>query len=188
MYLAFRQNYFRRMTLLARTAGGNPTVGLREAIHGLDQDLPVIDSGSLKDQIVGRALLPIRLGAALVGAFGLLGLVLASAGVYGVMTHAVSRRTREIGIRMALGARGGNVLGLILRRGMILTLAGLALGVGGALAGSRVLAGILVGVSATDPLTFAAIPVFLALVALGANFLPARRASGVDPMAALRSS
>ena len=123
----------------------------------------------------------------LLGVFGAVALTLAAVGIYGIMAYAVRRRTREIGIRMALGARPGDVVRLVVGQGMRLTIAGLAIGVLAALLGMRVMSRLLYGVSATDPLTFAGITVLLAAVALLASWLPARRAVATNPTAALRT-
>ncbi|MEJ7617876.1 MAG: FtsX-like permease family protein [Pyrinomonadaceae bacterium] len=127
-----------------------------------------------------------RMGALLLGAFGLLALLLAAIGLYGVMSFSVARRTREIGIRMALGARGADVLRLVLRESMTLVALGIALGLLASLAATRLLASFLYGVSTTDPATFGGIAAILAAVALAASLIPARRASRVDPLVALR--
>jgi ABC-type antimicrobial peptide transport system permease subunit len=118
--------------------------------------------------------------------FGLVALVLAAIGVYGVLAYAISRSTREIGIRMALGAQRRTVLALVLGRGLKLAGAGIVLGLMGAMASTRLLRSLLFGVGPTDPLTFVVVPLLLVFVALLACWLPARRAANVDPMAALR--
>jgi ABC-type antimicrobial peptide transport system permease subunit len=114
-------------------------------------------------------------------------LTLGAVGIYGVVAYAVTRRTREIGVRMALGARATDVLGMVLREGGVLAGAGVTLGIAGALAASRVLSGFLFGVTPSDPAVFVAVPALLGFVALGACLIPARRASRVDPVEALRS-
>ena len=122
----------------------------------------------------------------LLGVFGGIALVLATVGIYGVMVHAVSHRTNEIGVRMALGASRSQVLRLLIRRGMLLTAIGLIVGVAGSLALTRIIANFLWGVTPTDPLTFGVVIVLLSMIALVACYIPARRASSVDPMVALR--
>jgi putative ABC transport system permease protein len=122
----------------------------------------------------------------LLGSGGVLALVLAAVGLYGVMSYSVAQRTREIGIRMALGAGRGNVMGLVLKQGVTLVSAGVVLGLGAAFAVTRLLASLLFGVSAVDPITFIATSGLLVVVALLASYVPARRATKVDPIIALR--
>jgi putative ABC transport system permease protein len=122
----------------------------------------------------------------LIGIFGLLALALAAIGIYGVIAHSVAQRTREIGIRMALGADARSVLRMILRQGLVLALTGVLVGLAAAFALTRLMSSVLYGVSATDPLTFLISSVALVGVVLGACFVPARRATKVDPMIALR--
>jgi ABC-type antimicrobial peptide transport system permease subunit len=127
-----------------------------------------------------------RVAAGVASTFGVLGLVLATMGLYGVMTYAVSQRTREIGIRVALGAQVRDVLRLVVSQGMRMALAGIVLGLAGAVALTRVLASLLLGVGTTDAVTFVGVAVLMAAVALLACYLPARRAARVDPLVALR--
>ncbi len=186
-YQPFWQNYRSEMTLQVRTAG-DPRAMLtpvREQIRLLDKNLPVSNVRTLNEHLNGTLLLP-RIGAGLLGAFGVLALLLASIGLFGVMSFSVARRTREIGIRMALGARGADVLRLVLFEGMTLVIVGVCVGLAASFALTRVMTSLLYGVSATDPLTFAGVALLLASVALVASYIPARRASKVDPMVALR--
>jgi putative ABC transport system permease protein len=138
------------------------------------------------EEIVGQSVAPRRFSMMLLSVFALFALALASIGIYGVMSYAVTQRTREIGLRMTLGAQRGNVLRLVIGDGMKLTLAGVLLGVAAAFALTRTIKSLLFGVSATDPVTFISIALLLLLVALLACWIPARRATKVDPMIALR--
>lgn len=140
------------------------------------------------DEHIGASLLPQRIAAGLLGAFGVVALLLAAVGLYGVVAFAVAQRTREIGIRVALGAKSGEVLGLMLRQGMTLAGIGLAVGLPLAFIVAKLISGLLLGAGAADPLAFVAAAVTLGLVTLLASYVPARRASRVDPMEALRSS
>lgn len=175
------------LTLLARVAGDPRPVftALREGAREIDSKVPVMQLQSLEERISVSLLLP-RAGASLFGMLGMLGLVLAAVGLYGVIAYTTSQRTHEIGIRMALGAKPREILRLILRQGLILAGAGIAAGLAGALAMTRVLSVMLYGISATDTLTFAGISFFLLLVSVLASYLPAQRAMRVDPMVALR--
>jgi predicted permease len=187
-YRPLAQQHSGRMTLVVHTAG-NPNAAfaaVRQAVQGLDENLPVQEIKTL-DEFIAFTFWPMQMGARLVGAFGLLGLLLASVGLYGVMSYAVAARTREIGVRMALGAQTSDVLRLMVGEGMKLTLIGALLGLGGALALTRLVKTLLFGVSATDPLTFVVIAAVLIIVAVLACYLPARKATRVDPMIALRT-
>jgi ABC-type antimicrobial peptide transport system permease subunit len=138
------------------------------------------------EQVISVSLTQRRLNMMILGVLAALAVVLAACGLYGVLAYTVAQRTREIGIRLALGAQGGDVLRMVVRQGMKLTLIGVLLGVSGALALTRSLKMLLFGVNATDPLTFAGVALLLVIVALVACWIPARRATKVDPMVALR--
>lgn len=175
------------VVLVVRTEGDPvallPTV--ERELRQLAPQMPLAEVGTL-EQVASGAVAQPRFALAVVSSFAVAALLLALVGIYGVMSYAVSRRTQEIGIRMAFGAGHGQILRMILRDGALLTAAGLALGLGGALAVTRLLTGLLFNVSATDPATLAAAAVLLTAAALAACYLPARRAMKVDPMVALR--
>jgi ABC-type antimicrobial peptide transport system permease subunit len=170
-----------------RTEGdpSNAAPSVRSAIAQVDDKLPIGDVTSLSKQ-VADSLQQERLIAQLVTFFGLLALLLACVGLYGIMTHAVVRRTNEIGIRMALGAAPGDILWMVLRETLALVLIGIAIGVPVAVAGARLISSQLFGLKAADPLTLLIATALLTGVAALAGYLPARRASLVDPMVALR--
>jgi predicted permease len=155
------------------------------AVHQVDATTPVLEVRSLED-VVGESLEPQRFNMFLLGTFAVIALLLATVGIYSVLAYSVQRRTAEIGIRLALGAKTRDVLGLVLGEGMGLVLAGVAIGLLGALAVSRVLRSLVFGTGTADLATFTAVALLLCLVALGACYLPARRAARVDPLAALR--
>jgi predicted permease len=158
---------------------------IREVVAQVNTNLPLFDVKTESQQI-DRLLFQERLVARLSGFFGLLALLLASVGLYGLLSYEVSRRTREIGIRVALGAQAGSVLKLVLRQGIVLVVVGAAVGIGVALGVTRYLSSMLYDVHANDPLTIIAVAVLLTLVALAACYIPARRATRVDPLVALR--
>jgi macrolide transport system ATP-binding/permease protein len=186
-YLSMGQFYLPEVTLQVR-AEGNPArlvEAVRNEVQALDKTLPLANVQTMAEAIDVSLWGP-RMGAVLLSVFGLLALFLAATGIYGVMAYSVSQRTREMGIRMALGARRADVLSLILRQAMAIVAIGLAVGLLAAAAGSRVLAGLLYGVSATDLRTFATISLLLAAVALAASLIAARRGVLVDPAITLR--
>jgi predicted permease len=188
MYFPHRERFRTGMTLVARVDGdaGQALGDILAVVRELDPDLPLFDVRTMESHM-GIALLPARLGGSVLGLFGLLGVVLAGVGVYGVMAYSVSTRTREMGIRVALGADRERVLRLVVGEGMKLTLLGAALGLAAAAAASRLVAGLLYGVPALDPVAFVGVPVILMAVAALAVWLPARRAARTDPMQALRT-
>jgi predicted permease len=181
------QNWRSNTTLVARSplAEAETTRLLRRAIAELDPTLTVYDAGSLTNELA-LALFPARLVAVVLASFGLLAVVLAATGVYGIMAYAVSRRTREIGIRMALGAAPAQVLRVVLNRTAVLVGVGTILGLAISLAAGQFFGQILYGVSARDPLTYACAISLMAAVAFVACWVPARRAIKVDPLTALR--
>jgi predicted permease len=188
VFQSTEQRYTSNVTVVARSQMPESQVValLRRAVNELDSGMPIYDAGSLTDQLQ-LVLFPAKIAAGVLGAFGLLAIVLASTGVYGIMAYAVARRTREIGIRMALGARSSEVARVVLSHTAILITAGTAVGLGLSLAAGRVFSQILYGVSATDPITYVFAIGLMALVAFAACWFPARRAVRVDPITALRT-
>ena len=186
-YLPMRQQYSPFGTLVVRTnANPEPLIGaVRTQIQPIDKNL-AFTNGQTVQQILGQGLWAARMGAALLGLFGALALILASIGIYGVLAYSVAQRTSEIGLRMALGAQPRQVLGLVLKQGMLLALIGAGVGVLIALPVARMAGSLLYGVSATDPLTYVGITLFLMLIALLACYLPAQHATRIDPLKALR--
>ena len=187
IYLPYLQAGMPHMTLVVRTAG-NPmhwAAAVRSQIASVDKDQPTHDLMTL-EELQARSLTPRRVNMLLLGTFAVLGLALASVGIYGVVSYSVSQRTHEIGVRMALGAERGDVLKLVVRQGLRSVLIGTGIGVAGSLAITRFLSTMLFGVKPTDPVTFAIVSLVLLVVAWLACYIPARRATKVDPMVALR--
>jgi predicted permease len=188
-YFPLAQHYVASATLMVYSQD-DPLrlVGpVRDQIQQLDGSLPVFDVNTMEAHVeCGKPLLPARLGAMLVGAFGMLGLVLATVGVYGVVSYSVSQRTHEIGIRSALGAQRRNVLGMVLKQGMTMALIGTAIGIVLAFLLFRGLHSVLYGVASTDLVTLAAVSSLLLAIAFVASYIPALRATQVDPVVALR--
>ncbi|HEY7543742.1 MAG TPA: FtsX-like permease family protein, partial [Blastocatellia bacterium] len=187
VYTSLLQSYESYNILVVRTETNPQAVvgAIRSEVQKLDPNLPLYDIKTIEEHM-GVSLFPARVAATLLGSFGLLALLLAAIGIYGVTAYSVAQRTREMGIRRALGATPMMVFRLILRQGMKLALTGLGIGLGIAFALTRLMESVLYGVSATDPMAFFGVSVVLMLVILFACFIPARRATKVDPMIALR--
>jgi putative ABC transport system permease protein len=188
-YVPFAQNYSSLATLQVRTASYPQRMEepLREEIGALAPSMPILEVREMQQGLENlNGFLLFELAAGLAGALGFLGLILAVVGVFGVISFSVSQRTHEIGIRMALGAGSRSVLQMILRQGALIVAVGLALGIVLAVGMARLVGNFLTGVSPFDPLTYVCVTLSLALVALLASYVPARRATRVDPMVALR--
>ena len=187
LYYPYTQYPVSAIFYMIRTRGAPTAIAsaARDAIRAVDRNAAIVWMKPM-EQIMDESLWQRRLWGTLFLVFAALALVLAAIGIYGVMSYMVSQRTREIGIRVALGAGRSTVVAMVLRHGMVLVVAGMASGIGAAWFLARAIRGMLFGVSANDPLIFAAAPLFLAMVALAACYVPARRAAGVDPLVALR--
>jgi ABC-type antimicrobial peptide transport system permease subunit len=175
------------MRIVARTKSDPALLvsTIREAVRATDKDQPV-DKVTTMSSMVRKSIGERRFYMQLLAMFAALAFILASVGVYGVVSYSIAQRTREIGIRVALGAQSRDVLGLVLKEALRLTALGVTLGLAGAFAATRVLRSLLFEVKPTDPATFICLSLLLALVALLASYLPARRATKVDPLVALR--
>ena len=186
--LTGRETYNEYLTLVMRCSGdpAAQATSVMAVVHSLDRNVPVAEVQTMDDVVFSSNSQP-RFYALLLTGFAITALVLAGIGIYGVMSYMVSRRTQEIGIRMALGARQGAVLRMVIRQGMTLVIVGAAAGLAGALILSRLMSSLLYGVGSNDPATFVIVTATLMVVALAANYVPARRATKIDPMAALRS-
>jgi putative ABC transport system permease protein len=188
IYAPFEQAPWFSASMVVRPAGAN-TLAIKEAVQKaiweVDPNQSASKGETLEETLTSMVAEP-RLYTVLLGSIAALALVLSVVGVYGVISYSVAQQTHEIGIRMALGAQAGDVLRMVIKRGMLLVLIGIAIGLAGAFAGTRVMQSLLFGVSVTDPLTFVTVSVLLAAVALLACCIPARRATKVDPLVALR--
>jgi len=174
-----------RVALRTKSDPASMTASVREAIHSLDPDLPIAKATTLKTLLEDSMSQP-RFSMLLLGSFGLVALLLASIGIYGVISYSVMQRTQEIGIRMALGAARRSVFGMVVGQGARLAGAGIVIGLMAAFGVTRMMASFLYGVQPTDPMTFAGVSLLLVGIALLACYLPARRATRVDPIVALR--
>ena len=188
IYLPFAQHYRSEMILQLRTAGATPAMAttLRDLVHTLDPQLPPVTVSSLADDM-RIVLLQSELGAGLLGVFGLLALLLASVGIYGVTSYSVAQRTREMGIRAALGATARDLVILLARQSMRVVLIGAVIGLLLAFGAAQLLTSQFYGVTSTDPLTFVVMPLLLLSIAMVATLVPARRATRVNPLEALRT-
>jgi putative ABC transport system permease protein len=188
LFYAYRQYPKNFMSLVVRASSDPASLSpaLRDQVLALDKDQPVFDIKTMNERM-SKSLAQSRFVMSLLAVFAALALILAAVGIYGVMSYAVTQRTHEIGIRMALGAKTSDVLKMVVGQGLMLTLAGVAAGVAGAAALTRLMESLLYEVGATDWATFTIVAVVLTGVALAACFVPARRAAKVDPMVALRN-
>ncbi len=182
------QDYNSSGILIVRAKGSPEALfgPVRNVVQSLDPNLPLFEVKTLNEHMK-LALFPAKVAATVLGVFGLVTLMLAAIGVYGITSYAVAQRTHEIGVRLALGAQLSDVLRLVLSHGLKLTIIGAAIGLFGAYLATRAITSVLYGVSATDPLTFGFVSVLLIGVALVASYVPARRATKVEPLTALRN-
>jgi putative ABC transport system permease protein len=196
MYLAYLQtrrylespsSVYSYLTLVVKTSGDPAalTPAVRRLVTSMDGGAPVSSVQAMED-VVADSTATSRFYLLLLGAFAAVAVLLAAVGVYGVMSYSVSRRTNEIGIRLALGAKPADVRRMVVGQGMTVALAGAAAGLVGALALTRLMSGLLYGVGASDPATYVAVGLVLGAVALAASYVPARRATRIDPLRALR--
>jgi predicted permease len=186
VYVPIAQQYVSRVTIVARsTQGQRLAAELRRELASLDRNLPIVSSATFEEH-AALGLVPQRVAASVSGSLGLVGLLLAAMGIHGVTAYRVTSRTREIGVRVALGAQPGDVVRMVLRQGLRLAFSGVAIGLALAVATARLLESLLFGVSSTDPAAFAGSALLFVVIALAACFVPARRAVSVDAMRALR--
>ena len=187
MYLPIEQSYSSQVTVQVRAAGDPETVlgTVRRELQQLEPTMPLLNVNTYRS-VMATSLWAPRMGASLLTVFGVLALLLAAVGLYGVMAYSVTQRTREIGIRMALGAHSRQVRGMVVRQGLLLATGGVIVGIAGAFGLSRVASRLLYGIAGADPLTFVMVPAVLLVVAGMATAFPAWKASRVDPVEALR--
>jgi putative ABC transport system permease protein len=188
VYLPFDQAPLTDVSLLVRSSAAPSLIisGARAAIREVDPDLPIFDVKTMTEALSESVAQP-RFYAVLLGSFAAIALIIAALGIYGVISYAVSQRTRELGIRIALGAQRERVVRLVIGQGLALTLVGIFIGIAGAFALTRLIASLLFGVAPADPLTFAVVGLLFVAVACIASYLPARRAAAVDPIIAMRA-
>jgi len=189
-FVPMAQHYRAMRAMHVRTGGSPDALAplVQKEIRALDPHLPIYDVRSMRRMLDGgNGFFLLHMGALFGGALGLLGLALALIGIYGVVSYSASQRTQEIGVRMALGAQRRDILRLVVGHGLALVGVGLVLGLAAAFGISRLMGSLLFGISATDPLTFVSVPLVLGAMAFVASYLPAFRATRVDPMRALRS-
>jgi ABC-type antimicrobial peptide transport system permease subunit len=188
VYRPLEQAYGTGVSLIVRSEGSDPApvlAAVQREVRQMVPDMPLVGVETVAQRLDNSLWAP-RLGASLLALFGVLALILAAVGIYGVMSYSVDQRSREIGVRMALGAEPGDVLGLVLRQGMRLVAIGAVVGLALAFASSRLTANLLYGIAPTDPVAFSVTTAILALVSFTSIFVPARRATGVDPIVVLR--
>jgi predicted permease len=187
MFLPLGENTFRQGFVIVRTNAGTEAMvpTLRAAVLAIDKEMAIFNIKTL-EKLVSESIAQPRFNMVLLVIFAALALILASVGIYGVMSYSVTQRTQELGVRMALGAQRRDIFSLVLKQGIILALIGVVIGIAGAIGLSKALASVLYGISATDPVTFILVAVIMVAVALVACFFPARKATKVDPLTAMR--
>jgi ABC-type antimicrobial peptide transport system permease subunit len=191
MFEPYTQNVWPSLALMqvvirTRTEPAAVIENARKAIRQIDPGIPLAKVSTLAT-LTSTAMASERFSMLLVSSFGILAALLAAVGLYGVISYSVAQRTREIGIRVALGAQRGDLFSMIIRHGLALSGLGILIGIVASLGTARILTSFLYGVSASDPLTFLSVSVFLALIAVGASFFPALRAAAINPVEALRT-
>jgi putative ABC transport system permease protein len=188
IYYPYTQASPSGMALVVRTAGRpyDLSSAIAREVHRVDADQPLAEVVSMED-VMEQAMAGAKFNTVVLGAFAAIAFLLAAVGIYGVVSYDVSQRTHEIGIRMALGADTGRVIGMVVRQGIVLAVIGIAIGSVASMMATRMLEDMLFGVTTRDPVTFIAVALILGIVSIAASFIPARRASRVDPLVALRS-